>query len=292
MELYHLKTFVTVADEEHLTRAADRLNTSQPAVSAHIKTLEEDLGVSLFHRTPKGMRLTREGTVLKRQAEKALSSIDEIRHRAGALKNVISGTVKLGLNIDPKYLRIDRFLSFMLKSYGKIDFQILQRWSWEQPEDLKKGELDAGFIYGIPSSPGITAISLRKFNIVIAGPIQWKNKLKKAGWKEMAAMPWVWHPPNCSFCHIGSKVFEAKGLKPIKVTIADQEPVVNALVSSGIGLAFMIEDEAREAEEEGRIAIWDTVVDTMDLSFVYMGKRKNEPLVNAVIEGIQKVWEK
>ena len=45
MELYHLKTFITVAEEGHLTRAAQRLNTSQPAVSAHIKNLEEELGI-------------------------------------------------------------------------------------------------------------------------------------------------------------------------------------------------------------------------------------------------------
>ncbi|MES9912641.1 MAG: LysR family transcriptional regulator, partial [Candidatus Sedimenticola sp. 4PFRAG1] len=54
MELYQLKTFVKVADEGHLTRAAEQLFTSQPAISAHIKALEEELGVVLFQRTPKG----------------------------------------------------------------------------------------------------------------------------------------------------------------------------------------------------------------------------------------------
>ncbi|MCP5237554.1 MAG: LysR family transcriptional regulator [Zoogloeaceae bacterium] len=53
MELYHLRTFVTVAEEGHLTRASERLFTSQPAVSAHIKALEEELGVTLFERTPR-----------------------------------------------------------------------------------------------------------------------------------------------------------------------------------------------------------------------------------------------
>ena len=61
MELYHLRTFVTVAEEGHLTRASERLFTSQPAVSAHIKALEEELGVTLFDRTPRGMQLTPAG---------------------------------------------------------------------------------------------------------------------------------------------------------------------------------------------------------------------------------------
>lgn len=72
MEFYQLRTFTMVAEEGHLTRAARRLNASQPAVSAHIKSLEDELRVSLFLRTPKGMVLTDAGKKLKAHADKAL----------------------------------------------------------------------------------------------------------------------------------------------------------------------------------------------------------------------------
>ena len=135
-----------VAAEGHLTRAAERLHTSQPAVSAHIKALEEELGVALFKRTPKGMLLTREGEVLRERAVRALSTIDEIHYQANVLKDEVVGTVKLGLHIDPRFLRIDEFMSCMQKKYRKVDFHLLQQWSWEQPMNLKRGKLDAGFI--------------------------------------------------------------------------------------------------------------------------------------------------
>lgn len=291
MELYQLKTFVTVAEEGHLTRAAERLHTSQPAVSAHIKALEEELGVTLFVRTHKGMVLTREGEVLQKQAAKSLSTIDDIRRQADALKDEVVGLIRLGLHIDPRFLRIDEFLSYMRKNYGKVDFHLLQQWSWKQPPNLKKGELDAGFIYGAPKDSGIAALLLRKFNVVVAGPAQWEDKLAQAGWEEMAAMPWVWTPPHCSFCKIGESAFEKRNLKPFKVAVADQEPVVNLLVASGVGLAFMIEEEAMEAKAAGKLAIWDTVVDTINLSFVYQQKREQDPLLKAVLECIQKVWK-
>ncbi len=65
MELYQLRTFVIVAEEENLTRAAKRLYMTPPSVSAHIKTLEEELNVQLFERTPKGMEITEQGKLLK-----------------------------------------------------------------------------------------------------------------------------------------------------------------------------------------------------------------------------------
>jgi DNA-binding transcriptional LysR family regulator len=292
MELYHLKTFITVAEEGHLTRAAQRLNTSQPAVSAHIKNLEEELGIVLFTRTPKGMRLTQEGMSLKTQAAEALSMIDNIRDRAGALKDEVTGTLRLGLHIDPRYLRIDRLLSHLRRTHSQLDFHLLQRWTWQQFEDLPKGRIDAGFVYGEPPHKEIAALLLKRCNIRVVGPAAWEERLSKAGWKEMAAMPWVWTPPNCTFCTIASAAFEKRRLKPVKVTIADQEPVVATLVTAGIGLAVMIEDEAMVYQQEGRVAVWEEIVGTVDLNFVYRRRREKEAVVNAAIESVKAVWEK
>ena len=86
MELYQLRTFVAVAEEGHLTRAAEKLFISQPAVSAHVKALEEELGVALFLRSARGMQLTREGAALKAQAEAALKSVGELLSQARALR--------------------------------------------------------------------------------------------------------------------------------------------------------------------------------------------------------------
>jgi len=291
MELYHLKTFITVAEEGHLTRAAQRLNTSQPAVSAHIKNLEEELGLILFTRTPKGMRLTEEGSVLKIRAVEALSMIDTIRDQAGVLKEEVSGTLRLGLHIDPRYLRIDSLLSYLQRTHSRLDFHLLQRWTWQQFDDLAKGRIDAGFVYGEPPHVDITSMLLKRCNIRMVGPAAWEDRLTGAGWAEMAAMPWIWTPPNCTFSAIATEAFQKRNLKPVKVTLADQEPVVATLVASGIGLAIMIEDEAMEYRDAGKVAVWDEIVGTIDLNFVYSRKRAKEAVVCAAIESVRAVWE-
>ncbi len=290
MELYHLKTFVAVADEGHLTRAAERLHSSQPAVSSHVKTLEEELGVSLFIRTPKGMRLTGEGEILRDKAMTALSTIDDMRQKAGALKKERAGTVKLGLHIDPRHLRISEFMSFMGSNHPKIDFHLLQKWSKEQPTELRKRGIDAGFIYGAPDQPGLASSLLKKFNTSIARPAAWRDRLRGADWKDVAEMPWVWTPCGCTLWDIASKEFKKRGLKPKKSPIADQEYIVTTLVSSGIGLSFMIEEDARDAVKRGEMIQWGRVVGSIDLMFIYHEKRADSPLLQAVLEGVKAVW--
>ena len=100
MELYQLKTFVAVAKEGHLTRAAKSLHTSQPAVSAHIKALEAELEIALFDRTPKGMDLTAAG---KRLLDQAQTILERALGGCGAYFNVqdASHLVSSELNSSP-----------------------------------------------------------------------------------------------------------------------------------------------------------------------------------------------
>lgn len=291
MELYQLRTFITVAQEGHLTRASERLHTSQPSLSAHIKSLEEELGVSLFFRTPKGMTLTREGHALREKARAALATIDDMHKEAAAMKEKVAGTARIGFHIDPRYLKLDLFMSHMRRHYPELDFHLLQYWSWQQPEAFKKNMLDGGYVYGDPALAELEAITLRQVNVVVVGPAQWKKKLDGADWDQVAQMPWIWTPPNCNFNRIAGQAFESRNLTPNKVTTADQEPLINTLVSSGLGLALMIEEEARDAMADGRVTIWDKRIETIDLSFVYSRNRASEPMVKAIIKTVCKVWD-
>ena len=99
MELYQLKTFLAVAREEHLTRAAERLHISQPSVSAHIKALEEELGVKLFILSARGMVPNHAGQAIKAKAELALKAVEAVQLQAERLRSDVSGPACIGLNI-------------------------------------------------------------------------------------------------------------------------------------------------------------------------------------------------
>jgi DNA-binding transcriptional LysR family regulator len=79
MSLTQLESFVAVAEERHVGRAARRLHVSQPPLSRRIRSLEDELGVELFERTARGMRLLPAGEVLLEHAKEILRRVDEAR---------------------------------------------------------------------------------------------------------------------------------------------------------------------------------------------------------------------
>ena len=96
MELYHLLAFVKVAEERNLTHAAEKMHISPSALSTQIKTLEEELGLILFHRRPRGMQLTIQGKTLISSAVEAIDSVKKFKAK-GCNSRKIQLLLGLGL---------------------------------------------------------------------------------------------------------------------------------------------------------------------------------------------------
>ena len=290
MELYQLKTFVTVAEEAHLTRAAERLNASQPSVSAHVKALEEELGLDLFVRTPKGMQLTPAGAMLKARAEQVLAAADAVRFEATRLKGELNGKVRLGLHIDPTYLRVAELLTVMRNTHAGLELHYLQRMTWEAPEDLRRAKLDAAFVNRVPDGDEFVDHTLETLDLAIVAPMAWKDRLKQADWQTITGFPWVWSHRRCPIYGVADRLFAQQGRYPVKAVISDQESAIRKLVASGAGLTLMMTKEARAAESDGKIFVVRDNVGTVDLSLIYLRKRSEDPLIKAIWRIIRTVW--
>ncbi|GBC62435.1 LysR family transcriptional regulator [Desulfonema ishimotonii] len=290
MELYQIRTFVTVADEGHLTRAASRLNTSQPAVSAHIKALEEELGIKLFVRNPRGMALTKAGEAIRPHVEMVLTACDGLIQQARVLRDEVTGEMRIGLNSDPEFLRTSRFIVLMKKEYPRIDFHLTQGMSGQIGEDVRAGKLDGGYMFGDEIPAGLARCRISTYRLMLVGPAMWGEKIEKAGWDEIAALPWIGTPPYCPFHKLIKKMFRQHGLEPVISVIADQEPTIRSMVISGQGMTLMLEEEALAAEAAGEAVLWNEAHLEIALSFVYAAKRHGDPVIRSVLNGIREIW--
>ncbi|MEX3982514.1 LysR family transcriptional regulator [Paraburkholderia sp. EG287A] len=97
MEFRHLKYFVTVAEERHFTRAAERLGMAQPPVSQQVQKLEHEVGAPLFRRLTRGVELTDAGRVLYEDARKILDLVEQARCRVKSAARGLTGSVRVGL---------------------------------------------------------------------------------------------------------------------------------------------------------------------------------------------------
>ncbi|WP_147819844.1 LysR family transcriptional regulator [Salidesulfovibrio onnuriiensis] len=293
MELYHLRTFIAVAEEGHLTNAAKRLHTSQPSVSAHIKALEEELEVKLFSRTPKGMVLTEAGDILKAQAEQVLSALHSFTQKAMSLREELSGAVRIGLNTDAEYLRLTDLISTVSESHPGLELHLNQNSSDKILADIRAEHLDAGFVFYNNPYTDIKAHQLRRSRVLIVAPAEWKGRVEHASFEELAQLPWVWPARYCPLGTLVEDHFESKGFCPARTIMADSEDVIRRLVVGGKGLSIMREDEAEILSREGKVYCWPNTDNEigMDSFFVYHRDRKDDPVILALLEAVKKVWK-
>lgn len=283
MELYQLKAFVQVAQEGNLSRAAVKLFTSQPAVSAQIKALEETLGVLLFERTPKGMRLTQQGQVLRLEAEKALAAAQGILLRAQSLRGELEGRLHLGTISDPMVLRLAELLSRLVARHPRLDIRLAQGHSGTVAEGVLSGELDAAYVIGEVEAR-LENIVLTQVRLVVAIPTCLIPVGEDLSWAQLCCHPWIGVPENCSFRRMGQAPESF-------VVTAEQEQTMGQLITAGMGLCLLREDQARGLERQGLVHIWpEASVDTR-MSLVYRAERHAEPRIAALLAFVREVWQ-
>ena len=284
MEIYQLRTFVMVAREGSITHASESLFLSQPAVSAHIKAMEDELAVTLFERTPKGMQLTPEGALLLTKAEQTLAAHRDLLDEARKLKGRVSGKVVIGSIGHTSAHMLGRLLSGLSEAYPDVEVKLHSSSSGETAQGIRDGSLDAGFLVDTDfADESMRVIVIDTFGLYLAIPTAWKDRVKPGDWQTLASLPWICPAPH-TFCgRVGESLLAEHGIHPPRVSCADQEGVRRTLVAGGVGVSLLHGNSALDAERAGEILLWEGRPQRLaQLIFVYPAKREQEPLIGAL----------
>lgn len=139
-ELY--KIFYYTALNKSISKTAETLLISQPAVSYQIKTLEEELGITLFIRTKKGVTLTDEGKILFAYISKGIEAFTNGEHALTNLKNLDYGNIRIGASTTVSKHVLMPYLNTFHKNYPNIEINITNNLTEELLKSLRNGNLD------------------------------------------------------------------------------------------------------------------------------------------------------
>ena len=148
IELY--KIFYSVAINQNITKASEELNISQPAVTKHIKNLEDSLGVILFNRTRKGVVLTPIGQKIFLEIKNALTIFDNVESEVRNYKDNDCGTIRIGISTTLVRILMD-YINEFYKKYPNVKIEINTNTTKENIKSLQNGLLDL-IICKLPSS--------------------------------------------------------------------------------------------------------------------------------------------
>lgn len=290
MEIYQIRTFVTVAEHGNLTKAALLLHVTQPAVSGHLKSLEETLNLKLFERGASGVKLTRAGQALLPKAKAILAVVGDFRNLAHDLQGQLTGKARVGTILDPSFIRLGQFMSSVLDQYPWLDIQLQHGISTWAIENVSTANLDAAFCMGHIALPPVHAVHLTEMAYRVVAPPAWKDKIGRADWADIAALPWIRAPHMSPHVQMMSEMFAPHKLEPFKVVEADQEQTIRTLIIAGVGLGLMREDLAFAAQSAGEVCVWRTARPTTALSFIYLRERAGDPVIAAMENVVRRIW--
>jgi DNA-binding transcriptional LysR family regulator len=291
MELYQLKTFVAIAQERSLTRAAERVFTSPPAVSAQIRALEEELGVKLFERTPRGMTLTEAGAPLLDEAERTLDSAGRMRAAAAQMRGTAQGRVRFGTVSDPIAMRLGDALVRLAERHPQVTLHLQQGLSFETLAALRRGELDCAYV--LSDRPEVEGLELRRLGtaeLVVALPPAHAETHANASLGELLALPWVGTPTSCVLRAHLDALFASAGREYQEGALADTEGAVRHMVASGFGAGIVRLDQALQAERHGELKIWNGWRGHTWICWVAPAAARASPAVEAVRAAVEEAW--
>ncbi|MCM2329924.1 MAG: LysR substrate-binding domain-containing protein [Pseudomonas sagittaria] len=247
MDLRHLRYFIAVAEEQNIGRAAARLHISQPPLTRQIQQLEEELGVQLFTRTPRGMELTPAGELLLEEARNIRAVVEQATERTQRAGQGKLGRLDIGIFGSAILDIIPKVLAEFRAAYPEVKVVLHSMNKNEQIEALRQRRISVGFNRIITPLPDISSELVATESLLLA--ISASHPLAQQAVVPFAALaehPLVLFPTGSrpSFIDRVIGLCQQAGFVPqVSQEVGDIVTAV-ALVASGFGACLVSESTA------------------------------------------------
>ena len=255
IELRPWRQFLAVAEELHFSRAAQRLNMTQPPLTQAIAQLEVALAVKLFDRTKRSVQLTPAGAALMPEVRDLLARAAALPVFARASADGEAGRLRLAFVSTVGFDLLPRWVRSFREQHPKVQLELIEATGDVQLEALVRGEIDAGFMLHSPgyAPPGLTCRRIARDPLVLAVPEQ--SELATCAHltlKDLLHQPLVIFPRRIlpSLYDAIFAMYHTAGYLPQVAQEAIQMQTIVNLVSAGIGVAW-VPDSVRQFQRPG-----------------------------------------
>lgn len=247
-----MKTLIEVVEQQSFTRAAQKLNISQPTVSLHIRRLEEHFETILIRRSKKQkeLKVTYAGTIVYNSAKKIKSLWQFTELSVSELGKEIKGKLSIGASLTIGEYFLPEFLGRFVKRYPQLDIEVVIDNTEKISSLLLNNKIDVGLVEGVVSDKSFRKEGFYKDRLVLIGPLGWRNKLNN---KDMADINWITREHGSGTRTQWELFLNKKGISSNKVTVFTTNFAVKEAVRNGLGYALISEHIARQAIDNGEV---------------------------------------
>ena len=255
MNYEYYKVFYTVAKNGNITRAAEELYSSQPAVSRVISNMETELNCSLLIRGKSGVKLTKEGEALFNKISEACGMLMRADEDFGKFVNLSETTVYVGATVTALYCFLFDFLETFRKKHPDVHFKIYTGSSSKMIKDLKSGKLDVVFnTTPFMGAENLKVVKVSAFkDILVAGTAYKGLGGKTLKVSDLKKYPMILLSKGMSFRAHVDGFFAKCGVNIAPEMEADSSSLIVPIVEQNWGISLVPEKMAEEYIKDGRI---------------------------------------
>ncbi len=255
LDLY--RVFYTVAKCGSLTRAAEELYISQPAVSQSIKQLENQLGVSLFNRTHRGMELSAQGgKLIFKEVESALKLLYAAENRIGEMKASATGTIRIGASDTIfEYFLADKIVDYH-ERFPAVKIELLADFTPDTIEKLKANRCDVAFVnlpVEIDGELTLDESSARLNDVFIVGDKFSALAKERLPLEKLKEYPLIFMNENTVARRALDNFFRSVGVEVAPAIEVGSWDLMKRLVARGMGVGVIPKQYAAKELEEGAL---------------------------------------
>jgi DNA-binding transcriptional LysR family regulator len=287
MDLRQLRSLVTLADERHFTRAAARLHIAQPALSQHVKRLEDELGIALVDRTTRHVALTAAGERLVGRARRALAEIEAATEELSELAGIRSGRVVIGSMRSTGRFDLSLLLAAFHARHPGIELIVREEPSEVMLQRLHADALDVAFLAvgTLDAGPDIRLQPLLSEPLVaLLAPGHRLARRRRVDMAELRDERFIVFGEGGSLRRIVVLGARAAGFEPQLAFESSELPRIRAMAARGLGVALLPVSEAEHAGPPVAVVPVRRPALARDVTMAWRARRRHSPAARAFLD--------